>query len=146
MAKLARELMTPDPACCSPTATLDEVAQLMIQNDCGEIPIVDASDRPIGVITDRDIVCRAVADGKNPAGHTVESIMSQPVVTVRPDTPIDEIIATMERHRIRRVPVVDDAGCCMGIIAQADLACDGPPNKAAELLREVSRSAAGPAR
>src|SRR5207248_4454001 len=73
MAKLARDVMTPDPTCCSTNATLDEVAKLMVQNDCGEIPIVDSSDRPIGVITDRDIVCRAVAEGKNPTGHTVEN-------------------------------------------------------------------------
>ena len=63
MPRLARDVMTPDPACCSRNATLDEVAKLMVQNDCGEIPILDESDRPIGVITDRDIVCRAVAEG-----------------------------------------------------------------------------------
>ena len=139
MAKLARDVMTRDPACCSLNATLDEVAKLMVQNDCGDIPIVDARDRPIGVITDRDIVCRAVAEGKNPTGHTVESVMTRPVVTVRADAPLDDVVATMERHRIRRVPVTDDAGCCTGIIAQADLATGGPPHKAAELVREVSR-------
>ena len=140
MAKLARDVMTQDPACCSPNATLDEVAKLMIENDCGEIPVVDASDRPIGVITDRDIVCRAVAEGKNPAAHTVESVMSQPVITVRADAAIDDVLKTMERHKIRRVPVIDDGGCCTGIIAQADLASEAPPEKAAELVREVSRS------
>jgi len=140
MAKLARDVMTQDPACCSPHATLDEVAKLMIENDCGEIPVVDASDRPIGVITDRDIVCRAVAEGKNPAAHTVESVMSQPVITVRADAAIDDVLKTMERHKIRRVPVVDDGGCCTGIIAQADLASEAPPEKAAELVRQVSRS------
>jgi|SRR5437660_589702 len=139
MAKLARDVMTRDPACCSPNATLDEVARLMVQNDCGEIPIVDASDRTIGVITDRDIVVRAVAEGRNPTGHTVESVMTQPVVTVRADAPIEEVVATMERHQIRRVPVVDDGGCCAGIIAQADIAVEAPPQKAAELVRELSR-------
>jgi CBS domain-containing protein len=139
MAKLARDVMTRDPACCSPTATLDEVAKLMVENDCGEIPIIDTSERPIGVVTDRDIVCRAVAEGKNPVAHTVESVMTKPVVTVRADASIDDVVATMERHQIRRVPVIDDGGCCMGIIAQADLACDGPIDKAAELVREVSR-------
>ena len=140
MAKFARDVMTRDPACCSPNATLDEVAKLMVQNDCGEIPIVDASDRPIGVITDRDIVVRAVAEGRNPTGHTVESVMTQPVVTVRADAPIEEVVATMERHKIRRVPVVDDGGCCAGIIAQADIAVEAPPQKAAELVRELSRN------
>jgi CBS domain-containing protein len=140
MAKLARDVMTPDPARCSSNATLDEVAKLMVQNDCGEIPIVDSSDRPIGVITDRDIVCRAVAEGKNPTGHTVETVMTSPVVTVRADAPIEDVVATMERHQIRRVPVVDDGGCCAGIIAQADIAFEAIPSKAAELVREVSRN------
>ena len=140
MAKLARDVMTPDPARCSSNATLDEVAKLMVQNDCGEIPIVDSSDRPIGVITDRDIVCRAVAQGKNPTGHTVETVMTSPVVTVRADAPIEDVVATMERHQIRRVPVVDDGGCCAGIIAQADIAFEAIPSKAAELVREVSRN------
>ena len=140
MAKLARDVMTPDPARCSSNATLDEVAKLMVQNDCGEIPIVDSSDRPIGVITDRDIVCRAVAEGKNPTGHTVETVMTSPVVTVRADASIEDVVATMERHQIRRVPVVDEGGCCAGIIAQADIAFEAIPSKAAELVREVSRN------
>jgi CBS domain-containing protein len=140
MAKLARDVMTPDPVCCSTNTTLDEVAQLMIARDCGEIPIIDASDQPIGVITDRDIVCRAVAEGKNPAGHTVESVMTQPVVTVHADAPIEDVVATMERHQIRRVPVVDDEGCCAGIIAQADVAAAAAPRQTAEFVREVSRN------
>ena len=141
MAKLARDVMTPDPACCSANTPLDQVAKMMVQNNCGEIPIVDTSDRPIGVITDRDIVTRAVAEGKNPTGHTVESVMTRSVVTVRADAPLDEVVATMERHQIRRVPVVDEGGCCTGIISQADLALEAPPQKAAELVREVSRNA-----
>jgi len=140
MAKLARDVMTKNPACCSPGATLDEVARLMVRNDCGEIPVLDASNKPVGVVTDRDIVCRSVAEGKNPSGHLVESVMSSPAVTVRADAPIDEVVSTMERHQIRRVPVVDDGGCCTGIIAQADLACDAPPQQSGKLLREVSRS------
>src|ERR1051325_3973198 len=98
MAKLARDVMTPNPACCSANATIDQVAKLMVENDCGEIPVVDTSDRVIGVVTDRDIVCRAVAEGKNPTGHTVESVMSKPAVTVRADAPVDDVVATMERH------------------------------------------------
>jgi CBS domain-containing protein len=138
MVKLARDVMTSTPACCSPDATLDEVARLMVENDCGEIPVVDTADRPVGVVTDRDIVCRSVAEGQNPAGHTAENVMSRPVVTVRTDAAIDDVVATMQRHQIRRVPVVDDGGCCMGIIAQADIASDMPPKKSAELLRAVS--------
>ena len=139
MSKLARDVMTPDPACCTPGTTLDQVAKMMVQNDCGEIPVIDVNDRLIGVVTDRDIVCRVVADGKNPMAHTAENYMSQPVVTVSSDDPIEQVVSTMERHQIRRVPVVDERGCCAGIIAQADLAWAEPLPEVGELVREVSR-------
>jgi CBS domain-containing protein len=141
MARLARDVMTPDPACCTASATLDQVAKLMMQNDCGEIPVVDASDQPIGVITDRDIVCRVVAAGKNPSAHTAAQYMSKPVVTVPADASLDEVVSTMERHQIRRVPVVDENGCCAGIIAQADVARTASEQAVGELVREVSRDA-----
>lgn len=83
------------------------------------MPVFDTADQLIGVITDRDIVCRVVAEGKNPIAHTAEQYMSQPVVTVRSDAPLDEVLSTMEKHQIWRVPVVDERGCCAGIIAQA---------------------------
>ena len=146
MAKLARDVMTPDPACCTPNTTLDEVAKLMAHNDCGEIPVLDTADQPIGVITDRDIVCRVVAEGKNPSAYTVEHYMTQPVVTVRADASLDEVVSTMEKHQIRRVPVVDDRGCCAGIIAQADIAWTGGERDVAELVREVSRDSTQPSR
>ena len=139
MAKYARDVMTPDPACCTPNMTLDQVARLMVQNDCGEIPVIDRNDRPVGVVTDRDSVCRVVAEGKNPMAHTVESYMTQPVVTVTANTPIQEVVSTMEKHQIRRVPVVDESGCCTGIISQADIAWTEQPREVAELVREVSR-------
>lgn len=139
MPKLAREIMTPAPAVCTPTTTLDEVAKLMRQNDCGEIPVVDSAERPIGVVTDRDIVCRVVAEGKNPMAYTVDRCMSQPVITVSTDTPVEEVINTMEKHRIRRVPVVDASGACAGIIAQADVAWAERLSEVGELVREVSR-------
>ena len=132
MATLARDIMTPNPVCCSPSTTLDEVAKMMLRHDCGEIPIVDANDCVIGVITDRDIVCRAVAQGKNPIGYTVESCMSSPVVTVQEDDSLDDIVSTMERHQIRRVPVLSDGGKCAGIIAQADVARVGPKREVAD--------------
>jgi len=139
MPKRARDVMTPDPACCSPHTSIDQVAKMMIQNNCGEIPIVDAANRPIGVVTDRDIVCRIVAEGKNPLGYTAEQAMTTPAVALGTDVSIDDVILTMEDHQIRRVLVVDDAGACAGIIAQADVAVKGPARKTAELLREVSR-------
>ncbi len=146
MARTAKDVMTPDPACCSPNTPLDEVAKLMAYNNCGEIPIVDISNHPVGVVTDRDIVCRIVAEGKNPGAHTAESIMSEPVVTVRPDAPLAEVVATMREHQIRRVPVVDDDGCCTGMVAQADIAIGVPTGDTGELVREVSRDTGQPSR
>ena len=145
MAKLARDVMTHDPVCCSPGTTLDQVARLMAANDCGEIPIIDVADRPIGVITDRDIVCRVVAEGMNPMAHTVECMTSS-VVSVPDDASIDEVVAIMEEHQIRRVLVVDEEGCCAGIIAQADIVAVEPPNITAELLWELSRDTGSPSR
>lgn len=139
MFKVARDVMTPDPACCTPNMTIDQVARLMAHNDCGEIPVVDATDQPVGVITDRDIVCRVVADGKNPVGYTAGEFMTRPVVTVRLDAPLDVIVSTMEQHRIRRVPVVNEEGSLVGIIAQADVAQKAGEHEVAELVREVSR-------
>jgi CBS domain-containing protein len=146
MSKLARDVMTPDPVCCTPSTTLDEVAKLMAHNDCGEIPVVDTAEHPIGVITDRDIVCRVVAEGRNPIAYKVEDFMSQPVVTVRDNTPLEEVVHTMEKHQIRRIPVVDERGCCAGIIAQADVAWTGDEHEVAELVREVSRDTDSPSR
>jgi len=146
MSKLARDVMTPDPACCSPHTSIDQVARMMIQNNCGEIPIVDSANRPVGVVTDRDIVCRIVAEGKNPIGYTAEHAMTSPVVTLDADVSIDEVIAAMETHQIRRVVVVDEGGGCAGIIAQADVVTKGPTRKTAELLREVSRDVNDPVR
>lgn len=146
MVKVARDVMTPDPACCTPHMTLDQVAKLMVQNDCGEIPVVDVNDQPIGVITDRDIICRVVADGKNPMAYTADTCMSQPVVTVRVDDPLATVVTTMEKHQIRRIPVVDEQGCCAGIISQADVAWTESLPEVGELVREVSRDNSRPSR
>ena len=146
MAQLARNIMTPSPACCGPNTTLDEIAKLMVQNDCGEIPIIDVNDCVVGVITDRDIVCRVVAEGMNPTGHTAASCMTQPVVCVREDDAIEDVLSTMEKHQIRRVPVITDDGLCAGIISQADLARVARVGDVAELLYVVSRDTGLPAR
>ena len=134
----ARDLMTSDPACCRPDTTLDEVARLMLVHDCGEIPVLDRSERVVGVITDRDIVCRVVADGKNPMAHTAAECMTQPVVSVGVDSSVEQIVSVMEGHRIRRVPVIDDNGACAGIIAQADIARYSATGTVGELVRAVS--------
>ena len=136
-----RELMTRNPACCAPESTIVEAARMMKDFDCGEIPVVRSNgDRKlVGVITDRDIVCRVVAAGKDPAKTKVETAMSTPVVSVGPETALEECLNLMESHQIRRVPVVDASGICCGIVSQADVATGAPAQDTAELLRGVSR-------
>jgi CBS domain-containing protein len=143
MNKLARDFMTSDPACCRPHTMLDQVAKMMVQYDCGEIPVLDTTDRPIGVVTDRDSVCRVVTEGKNPMAYSAGTCMSESVVSARADAPIQEVVSTMEQHQIRRVPVVDGSGCCIGIISQAAVASLARPRHVGELVREVSRVAQG---
>jgi len=132
--------MTPDPACSTPDTTLQRVAEMMVENDCGEIPVVEniASMKPVGVITDRDIVCRTVAKGLNPLSLTASECMTTPCVTVTPDTPLDECCRVLEENQIRRVPVVDASGACCGIVALADIAKHAAKRAAGEVVKEVS--------
>lgn len=138
------EIMAADPICCTPQTSLEDVARLMCEQDCGEIPVVETltTRRVIGVITDRDITCRAVAAGKNPLELTARDCMSAPVVAVSPDMSVEECCRIMEGRQIRRVPVVDASKSCVGIVSQADLAKYTTEHVAAEFLAEVSRPAA----
>lgn len=142
-----KEVMTADPACCVSETGLQEVSQMMIDHDCGEIPVVENQKTrlPIGVITDRDIVCRTVAQGLNPLDLTVADCMSKPCVTVTPDMSLSECSAIMEENKIRRVPVVDADGSCCGIVAQADLALHASRSVAAEVVKEISEPTAAAA-
>jgi CBS domain-containing protein len=139
-----KDVMTADPACCISESALQEVAQMMVDHDCGEIPVVDNKETklPIGVITDRDIVCRTVARGINPLDLTVADCMSKPCVTVTPAMSVEECSRIMEENKIRRVPVVDAGGSCCGIVALADIALNAKRNVAAEVVREVSEPTA----
>ncbi len=135
------QIMTPDPACCTQDASLREVAQMMLEHDCGEIPIVEDTDskRVIGVITDRDIAVRAVAAGMDASSTTVADVMSRNVITVRDNADIQEACDKMEQNQIRRVPVVDAQGRLCGIVAQADIALHMSEQDAGSVVRDVSR-------
>ena len=139
-----KDVMTADPACCISETTLQAVAKMMIEYDCGEIPVVESEETrvPIGVITDRDIVCRTVARGLNPLDLTVADCMSKPCVTVTPDVSIEECSRILEENKIRRVPVVDAGGSCCGIVALADIARLANRNLAVEVVKEVSEPSA----
>jgi uncharacterized protein YegP (UPF0339 family)/CBS domain-containing protein len=138
-----REVMTENPACCTPDASLQEVARMMIENDCGCIPVVDnqTSKKPVGTITDRDITIRTVAAGQNPLTMKATDIMSIDIVTIKPDSSLEECFQAMEESDIRRILVVDEKGSCCGIVAQADVVeHGGSPARTTEFLREISES------
>ena len=133
-----RSVMTSNPATCTPDATLRQAAQLMKQNDCGQIPVVGQDRQPLGVITDRDIAVRAVAGGGDLASATVGEYMTSPVTTVPDSCSLDDVAKVMEQGQIRRVVVVDGKGCVAGIVAQADIALAGHKDKTAEIVKQVS--------
>jgi CBS domain-containing protein len=143
-----REIMSKHVVCCNPESSLGDVARLMVEHNCGEIPVVERgnSGKPIGVITDRDITCRVVAEGRNPLALTARDCMSAPVITVAADAAIEECCRTMEQHQVRRVPVVDESGSCRGIVSQADIARSTSENTAGHVLRELSRPSSTPSR
>lgn len=131
-------VMTPSPACCAATTPLRDVARMMLDSDCGQIPVVDESQRPIGVVTDRDIAVRVVAEGRNSNEATAADAMTSPVRTVTTDTSLADCVCLMEADQIRRVPVVDGSGKLAGIVSIADLALAGKKEATAEVVREVS--------
>ena len=132
------EIMTADFASCAPATTLQDVAVMMVEQDCGEIPVCDERGRPVGVITDRDIVCRLVAKGRNPLEANAADCMTSVVITATPETSIDDCAVLMEQYQVRRLPVVDRDGACCGMIAQSDLARKAPRDTAAEVVQKVS--------
>jgi CBS domain-containing protein len=136
-----REIMSDHVVCCTPETNLRDVAKLMAENDCGDIPVIQDVDvrRPVGVITDRDITCRAVAEGRNPLELTAAECMSEWVVTVTPDAMLEDCCRTMERNQVRRLPVVDENGDCCGVVSQADIARVASKTRSGHVLREVSR-------
>ncbi|MCA1623107.1 MAG: CBS domain-containing protein [Acidobacteria bacterium] len=141
-----REIMTENPVCCTPDTNLQEVARLMLDNDCGLIPVVDnqESKKPIGTITDRDVTIRTVATGQNPLDVKASNIMTMGVSTVTPETSVQECCDVMENKKIRRVLVVDENGRCCGIVAQADVAEYGNADLVSNMVEEISESAPTP--
>lgn len=133
-----REIMTEEPQCCAENASLQEAAQLMRDWDCGEIPVVDQQGRPVGVITDRDICCRAVAENR-PISTQVQEIMSSPAITVRQDDNVTRCIELMDENKIRRVPVVDSDGICCGMVSQADLARELSESQVGHVVHDISQ-------
>jgi len=138
------EIMTKNPACCAPDTKLEEVARMMVEQDCGAIPVCDENHHPMGMITDRDITVRAVARGKNPLELTARECMSSPVVCISADADVEEACDLLEERGLRRVIVVDADGATSGIVAQADIAENLGEDEAGELVQAVSMQPPSP--
>lgn len=140
----AKDFMTEPVMCCTADTNLTDVAKLMAEYDCGAIPVAASGEggRLAGVITDRDIVIRVVARGRNPSEIPASEIMSSPVFTVTPETSEQELCRLMEQRQVRRVPVVDENGACCGVVSQADIARKAPESETAEVVRDISQPAA----
>lgn len=136
----ACDLMSADVECVTPETKLQQAAEMMAQHDVGLLPVVDTDQRLVGVITDRDIVCRTVAQARNPLEMSVRDAMSQgDIWSVTEETEAESVHAVMQEHQVRRVPVVDRNGKCCGIIAQADIARQGSDPAVADVVQAVSR-------
>lgn len=136
------DVMTRHPACAAPDTNLQEVARLMVEHDCGAIPVCE-DNKPVGIITDRDIVVRAVAQGKNPAELETRECMTAPVSTVDEDANLEDALDILEDMAIRRIVVVDSAGKICGIVAQADIA-EVSEDEAGEMVQAVSQQPPSP--
>jgi CBS domain-containing protein len=136
----ARELMTQEPTCCTPEDTIQQAAQLMRDHDCGCIPVVadKQSKRLVGVITDRDIAIRCTAEGKG-SQTRVKDVLSPNPTSCGPDDDVEAVERIMGGEQVRRVPVVDQRGSCVGVIAQADLARNHQAASESEVGKVVER-------
>jgi CBS domain-containing protein len=143
MATSIRDVMTDRPRAVTPQTTLTEVAEVMDSEDVGAIPIVDG-DRLVGMVTDRDIVVRAVARGSDPRSTTAAAVATEEIVTVSPDHDLDEALKLMARHQVRRLPVTDREERLVGVVSQADVALAAKEKTTGELVEDVSRPKSGP--
>lgn len=142
MGKTVRDAMTPKARSIAPTDSLVEAALKMRDEDVGSLPVVEG-ERLIGIVTDRDIVVRAVAEQLDPQSISVAQVASREVVTVEPEQDLDEALALMASHRVRRLPVVEQ-GRLVGVLAQADIALEAKDKNAGEMLEEISQPTSTP--
>jgi CBS domain-containing protein len=137
------ELMTPSPTCCQPQHTAVDAAEMMQREDVGLVPVVDASsNKLIGVLTDRDIVLKVVAAGRDPRGTSVSEVMTASPIACQPHESIDAVMEIMASHQVRRIPIVDKSGAVIGIVSQADLATRlANPRETGEVVQAISEPA-----
>ena len=130
----AKDIMTRKPKCVTPETSVREAARLMKEEDVGVLPVVDrdGSDRLIGIVTDRDIAIRHVAEGHDSSSCPVSEAMTSSVRTAREDDDVDAVMDLMGKEQVRRIPVIDERGGLIGIVAQADIVREARDDRKAE--------------
>jgi CBS domain-containing protein len=132
-----KEVMTSQVKTCEPDTTVAEAAKVMAKEDVGPVPVVEKG-RLTGIVTDRDIVVRVVAEGRDPSSTTIGEIASRDLITVSPDDDLDAALKQLAQNQVRRIPVVE-GDRLVGIVAQADIARLGSDAKTGEVVEEISR-------
>ncbi len=138
MGKSIRDLMTENPRTVGANQTVIEAAQAMRDDDVGLVPVVEG-DRLVGTLTDRDIAIRVVAEGQDPHSTTVREVASTDLVTVDPQQELGEALRLMAQHQVRRLPVVEEDGRLVGIVAQADVARHGDDSQTGQVVEAISQ-------
>jgi CBS domain-containing protein len=137
MGQSIRDLMTENPCSVDADKSVAYAAKMMRDEDVGLAPIVEG-DKLIGTVTDRDIAIRVVAEGKDPDQTTVREVASTNVVTIDPQQEMDDALSLMAKHQVRRLPVVEEDGKLVGVVAQADVAREGDAEKTGKVVQEIS--------
>ena len=142
------EVMTADPICCLPSDTAQEVATILRDHNIGSVPVVLDHDtrRLIGIITDRDLCCTVIASGLEPKATPIKRLITVSPITCRESDDIEACLSYMQAFQIRRIPVVDQEGRCIGIVSQADLALRHEPGHLTRILPEISKTRPEPAK
>lgn len=143
MGTKVHEVMTDSPRCVTPDTSVSDAARLMETEDVGSLPVIDG-ERLAGVVTDRDIVIRAIAKGKDPRGMPVREVASEEVVTVLAGDDLSDALQLMAMQQVRRLPVVDENNRLVGVLAQADVAGAAKEKSVGEMVEAISKSATGP--
>jgi CBS domain-containing protein len=139
--KTCADVMTKDPVCALPEDSVRKVAEVMRSQDIGPVPIVDSLDRRllVGIVTDRDLALKVVAEGRDPETTRVGDVMTGDLVSCREDDDVSKALNAMSNMQLRRIPVVDRDGRIVGIIAQADVATRlDEPEKTGEVVKDIS--------
>jgi CBS domain-containing protein len=139
MGKIVQDVMSTDPRAVDAGKPVAEAAKLMKDEDVGLAPVVEG-DRLVGTLTDRDIAVRVVAEGRDPGSTPVGEVASKNVVTVEPEQNLDEALSLMAQHQIRRLPVVEESGRLVGVVAQADVARSAGHSDTGELVEKISQT------